>query len=898
MADFTANRRRVQSTTHGLIVPKMSQWILFLLELLTIITTTLSFSSEACLSVCHCDGDHNATTISCAHKNLTRIPAELSINEWPDLNQNNESDAGIRIWNFTRILSLDLSFNIVVIVEEQDFINQQQLQVLSLKNNRITEIEWGSFRPLTSLLTLDLFGNNLTSLDNYTLFGLTSLKTLNLSGNQIAELGNASFSSLTVLDILDLSFNLITSVDCSSFTGLSYLRVLNLSHNSISYIDSFTFQSLLNLEALQLATNNIEYLNRRILMGMKRIKYLDLSSNNLVNISADTFGENSVLESLIMDRNPIEKITSFLLRKQEKLKYLSISYMQNLDYLSPHVFEHLTGLKTLEINNNAKLSVISGDVFMSLGSLQLLDLSNNNLTVLTDSLRGNNQGLSLYIGGNHFLCDCLSGWIIEVIQQNNSFIDIHDKYNLTCTNPFNGELYLMSETNRGALQCDNVSIINCTGNTQAEVGSMVVFKCEIEGTPHASITWITPRNKHLTYHNFHPYAIQHLQHPNNTMPGGMSHTNHPWHNSNTYHSERLNDPKRIIVLQDGSLFIDYVLRSDAGRYTCIAKTPHYQTSQKTRLTLDYKAMYDVQITSLIVGVGCAATFFMLNLIYVLISAAARRCINQRRREAINHLVENLYQYKSTQVTKIRDNYSVQVNRIREQYHYQLTRLRGNYTRQKVRIKDGCSHQMERIRDNYNTQTGKLKDYTSHQLDQLRDMYNNQLLKIRDYGSSQLDKIRKKYKLKQQHVLKLLETVNIDNCRTMIDTECVKTGSALFETEIQNKTDLSSSTPNGSAGSDLDFVDGSGSDLDYVTASSDSSNFSSREHIHGSEGETTNVVDPSIVLEEHELEKDDIDEKCNELSDSLRLDFAPNIDMHSVEIQMMEDMDNEIQETVI
>lgn len=47
----------------------------------------------------------------------------------------------------------------------------------------------------------------------------------------------------------------------------------------------------------------------------------------------------------------------------------------------------------------------------------------------------------------------------------------------------------------------------------------------------------------------------------------------------------------------------------------------------------------------------------------------------------------------------------------------------------------------------------------------------------------MTKLREQYKLQQQHLLKLLELLDIGNCVTVIEAECVRTESTIFDADI-------------------------------------------------------------------------------------------------------------------
>jgi len=57
------------------------------------------------------------------------------------------------------------------------------------------------------------------------------------------------------------------------------------------------------------------------------------------------------------------------------------------------------------------------------------------------------------------------------------------------------------------------------------------------------------------------------------------------------------------------------------------------------------------------------------------------------------------------------------------------------------------------------------------------------MRIREYGSSQMERLREQYKIQQQHLVKLLEIMDIGNCLTVIEAECLHTESMIFDPDF-------------------------------------------------------------------------------------------------------------------
>ena len=136
-------------------------------------------------------------------------------------------------------------------------------------------------------------------------------------------------------------------------------------------------------------------------------------------------------------------------------------------------------------------------------------------------------------------------------------------------------------------------------------------------------------------------------------------------------------------------------------------------------------------------------------------------------------------FRTSRVDKIRTYKQATVTSI---LHH-LDRMRDHYTNQSARIKDNCTQQVEKLRDSYECRCGKFKDYRSQQVEKMRDNYNAQVMRIREYGMQQMARLREQYKTQQQHLLKLLELIDVGNCVTVIEAECMHTESMIFDATI-------------------------------------------------------------------------------------------------------------------
>ena len=816
----------------------------------TIILASCDAVKMECPTLCECTMENNTTYVACTFKQLQEIPNSLPTNASVlDLRGNWISSLTNVFHNFTEVQILDLSFNNITELKIENFVYMTRLRHLNLEGNQISNLGQDVFHTLQHLKVLNLANNSIGSIHSAIFLGLHQLHSLNLSANFITDPDEDANLFPNTTSTLDLSNNVIRVLSDKLFHNLLDLQLLNLQHNSIKILDGNVFPEYNNLTELDVSHNSISKVVST--SSFSGILVLDLSSNNLTDTSELQLDQFANLVNLTLDGNPLVSFNTPIFSKLHNLQYLSLSRMPKLTYLSKTTFVGLTTLTELKLCNNSQLSFIHKELFIPVSHASIIDLSFNNITSLyKESFQDNSQLQALSLMGNKLTCDCAIEWIVQDIQNRSSYL-VQREF-LDCVMPDTSKALPVMDLEPANLFCGDVKILNHSGDSKLKIGHPAILKCEADSFPSPEIVWITPRKRTFKYHDFHKYARLDYLPLNTSHAHLLYHHTHVPEDQPSYYSVSETDPNRILVLEDGSLYIDFVMRSDAGPYTCIARNPHNTSQVVITVTLDVQAIQQTYLWSLVVGLACAASFFVLNLTYSLTLAGVRRCISQRRRERIRQIIESMDQYKTQHLGRIKENYHHQVGRIRDQYHYQLGRLREHHQNQMGRMgrmREGASQKVEKLRENYNNQLGRLKEYSSDQLSQIRDRYNNQIDKIKDYGSDKLDKIHEKYKLKQQHVIKLLEMMNFDNCRTVFESECVRTESMILQSDIFN-SDIPIHSPIDSA---------SVSDSEYMTAtSSESSKYNSHEKLDNkeeTEHKTTTSIHPYLPESEEDSETD-------------------------------------------
>ncbi|KAK3099576.1 hypothetical protein FSP39_006423 [Pinctada imbricata] len=635
-------------------------------------------------------------SVDCSGGNLTEVPSDVPTDvQLLDLSNNLiQNITSVIEYNLTEIVTLDLSNNDLQSLQQRMFRNLRNLQSLDLSFNSIKTSDDDVFENLNLLSHLDLSWNNLTQIGADFLDGVSDLQVLNLSNNPIHEIHQDIFTDVSALRSLDLANTSYWILDDRIFGNLENLTDLNLQHNYITNISSFrsSFQDAISLRSLQLAFNNIENLTAYSFDHWSSLEELDLSHNWISSLEEHTFEGLQKLKTLKLDNNLLVYITLPVFSPLVSLRRLSLSEMAEMMYLGKQSFHGLKNLTYLNLSSNEKLGFLHEEIFHGLEEMKFLNLSHNNISHLSESTFPMPSNFSVDISGNNFECDCHLEWLVRKINSKSAqnrgtqFVNVE---NIFCKYLNKSVLPLQSLYNV-SLQCQSTHASAAQVEIKFALGSSVRITCPFVDYPPPTITWITPHKLNLTVDLAHPISF--LDHPSilDTRENGSYHIGHYWHNSDSYYPELEDRKDRIIILRDGSLYIDYFLRTDTGPYKCIIDSTQNMSTVLFLVWIDNDIFIEVKVMSLLVGFGCAASFFMLNLIQVFIMALARRCINQRRREAIAQFVDNFEKYRTAKLGSLKDNYNAQMARIRDTYRNRMDKLSDSYTNQMMRIREGAS----------------------------------------------------------------------------------------------------------------------------------------------------------------------------------------------------------------
>ena len=759
-------------------------WLRAALPLLAILH--VHATSLSCPDTCHCTPDLRQASCDAAGGSFPEdLPSSLEtlVVTGSNLTFLNSS----QLTSLTRLTHLDLSNNSLVAIAE-DALTGLPLTTLHLQDNQLDDDVLSALPPQLEELSLA---------NNY----------LQLNWSQLNNGTNGSHPlPWPSLHTLDLSYNDITDLPPGSFRGLQALTYLNLSHNQLTYLEGT--ESLSQLEHLDLSYNALEEVASDALAGLGALQWLDLAYNPLSVLPPHLLQDLASLTWLCLSHTHVGRLENGTFDGCAALQELDLSHQQRLWYLAPDALQGLTSLEVLHLDHNPDLRHLPPNVFRDLDGLRILDLSHSALSGLDAAVLYPLQIVeTVSLAGNPWMCDCHLVWL-QAALAHNATAYLSEPESVTCSHPasLSGQPLLQVPSHN--LTCASATITNTTTRVVAfKIGSAAVLDCLTDGRPHPAIRWTSPRKQLLHYDP--SYGSE------GRLPPGHTHyhSDHVWHEGSHYFRD-LSVPHRIHVLRNGSLYIDYVKRHDGGIYHCYVENHLGNDSAVIRFLLDYDTLRETYIWSLYTGGLAALGFLFIGLMLGLIRRTINKCSVERnvKRGHISDILQTLDDYKSVQFDKFSayrdakmdrlnayrtakfDQFSAyriaKVDKLRSYRKLTMStvvqhmqRMREHYSTSVVRIRDNCANNADKVRAHYCNNKDKLKDYRSHQIEKLRDNYASQMNKIRDYGSSQMERLREQYKLQQLHVLKLLEIMDIGNCMTVIEAECLRTESMIFDPDF-------------------------------------------------------------------------------------------------------------------
>uniref|UniRef100_A0A8C1W3H8 Relaxin family peptide receptor 2a n=1 Tax=Cyprinus carpio TaxID=7962 RepID=A0A8C1W3H8_CYPCA len=234
---------------------------------------------------CHCI----KTEVECVDVNLHVVPVLSSNVTWLSLKNNRIRNLDDYIFSkYTQLQRLFLQNNIIQMVSSRAFSGLFNLEKLFLSQNHITYLGPGVFRDLHKLDWLVLDHNPLKTITRDTFIGLRSLTFLSMVNTSLLWLPDSSFCQhMPLLRWLDFAENHVELLNCSTLKTCTELTVLSLHDNKIKILLENTFHSLGSLVELDLSCNRISNLPKNTFRSLQYLQKLNISHNPSLHIHAN-----------------------------------------------------------------------------------------------------------------------------------------------------------------------------------------------------------------------------------------------------------------------------------------------------------------------------------------------------------------------------------------------------------------------------------------------------------------------------------------------------------------------------------------------------------------------------------------------------------------------------------
>nr|XP_008254517.1 leucine-rich repeat neuronal protein 4 [Oryctolagus cuniculus] len=286
-----------------------------------------SAGSNATGSPCEGIPSAGATALTLANRSLERLPSCLP----------------------PALRSLDGSHNLLRSLSAPELGHLSQLQVLTLRHNRIATLHWGPGGP-------------------------AALHSLDLSYNRIAALPPCAGPALRNLRALTLVGNPLPALQPRAFACFPELRFLNLSCTELGRgaAEAIAKEAFAGVDGAPLAT----------------LEILDLSGTSL------------------------ERVESGWMRDLPNLTSLYLRGMPRLRTLEGDIFKMTPRLQHLDCQDSPALTSVHTAIFQDTPRLQLLLLQNCNLSSFPPWTLNSSQLLSINLFGNPLTCSCELSWLL------------------------------------------------------------------------------------------------------------------------------------------------------------------------------------------------------------------------------------------------------------------------------------------------------------------------------------------------------------------------------------------------------------------------------------------------------------------------------------------------------
>ncbi|KAI0978268.1 hypothetical protein GJ496_011518 [Pomphorhynchus laevis] len=264
----------------------------------------------------------------------------------------------INTFKYLCISTLNLSNNIIYIINEGVFNAMNLLQVLDISFNKIKTIPEIFPFVMKSLKHFYFQGNPIKNI-NFKLFitynmNAISFRYLNITWSNMHTLRNVYTTGLRELD---LSHNAISIIDKEFFVNIKKLEKLDLSFNLLEAILPIFARNNHHLQVLNLSHNQLRNLP---VLDIDNLNIIDLSFNGAKILKSLTFSGNPKLSKIILDGNQITTVKDNAFYMHQRPKYMNelfISMRNNGIKYADGLMAAASNAKKFSLNANIEIDL-------------------------------------------------------------------------------------------------------------------------------------------------------------------------------------------------------------------------------------------------------------------------------------------------------------------------------------------------------------------------------------------------------------------------------------------------------------------------------------------------------------------------------------------------------------
>ena len=204
--------------------------------------------------------------------------------------------------------------------------NFKNLEILDLRENKISDIKILEKVNFKELKLLDLSGNQISDINVLENVDFRKLEILDLGCNQISDINILEKVKFKELKKLDLDVNKISDISVLENVDFKELKELHLMYNQISDINILEKVKFNKLKKIDLKGNKITNINVLENLNFIELKELNLSYNKISDINILEKVNFTKIETLNLIEN---KISENKIKKFERIKNIKFKYIYN-----------------------------------------------------------------------------------------------------------------------------------------------------------------------------------------------------------------------------------------------------------------------------------------------------------------------------------------------------------------------------------------------------------------------------------------------------------------------------------------------------------------------------------------------------------------------------------------